>query len=163
MKPILRDDTVNKSTLTRAYELIPTEEFLPLQDAKIIKQIVDEDTKEVKSVTAVGINGDLFVIQQVQFSFGGGIIQKEGIIESLLNKKIYGELAWYIGEYLNDLMPFEYISDIDAYKGDYEYNGEKLTIYYSGTKELIWLSGKPFKGNEFKEKDDLTKYFNFNK
>lgn len=156
MKPIFREIKNEKSNI-RAYELNQVEYLTEITDGKIINE-------KTNSVMAIGVESDLFVIQQIQLSFGEAQTFKEGYIETLLNVKLYGEIAEYVGEYLNDLMTMEYISEIGAYKGDYFYNGSNVTIYYSGNnKDVIWLSGKPFTGNEFKpiEKKDMRALFNF--
>lgn len=158
MKPIFREVKETKSNI-KAYELSQVEALTEITDGKVINE-------KANSVMAIGVESDLFVIQQIQLSFGEAQTFKEGYIETLLNIKLYGEIAEYIGEYLNDLMTMEYISDIGAYKGDYFYNGSNVTVYYSGSnKEIVWLSGKPFNANEFKpiEKKDMKALFNFAK
>lgn len=158
MKPIFREVKTAQSSI-KAYELNQVEVLTEITDGKVIKSTPN-------GATAIGVESDLFVIQQVQLSFGEAQTFKEGYIETLVNIKLYAEIAEYIGNYLNDLMEMEYISDIGAYKGDYFYNNQNVTVYYSGTnKDVVWLSGKPFTGTEFKpiEPKDVKALFNFAK
>jgi hypothetical protein len=166
MKPILTTEA-RKSRQAQAYELNTTLDLLPVENSKVIRRVVDEETNEVKSVTVIGVYDELFIIQKAEERFGGDVILKEGLIPSLINKKLHNEVAEYVGETLNSIMPMEYLSDINAYKGHYVYNNEKVTVYYSGANsDFIWLSGKPFKDEEYttierEEKDNITKHFKF--
>lgn len=164
MKAIFREETT-KTTSRQAYELNPVEELSTLSNGKIIRAKKNKVTGQVEQVTAIGIVDDMFCIQVVSTAFGEAQSFKEGFIETLVDIKLYAEIAEYVGDYLaSEIMDMELITDIGAFKGDYEYNGEKVTVYYSGNnKDMIWLSGKAFKGNEFKqiEEQDLSSYFKF--